>query len=122
MARTVPPLLPSRVGQRDARSLHQVAARIDGRAVDAHLVVEMRPGGAARGADGANRLTATHALALPHVERGEMPVERVELTAVIDDDEAAVARLAPGEDHLAAAGRGDREAIARRDVDAGVHL
>src|SRR5205823_7858088 len=32
-------------------ALRQVAARVDRRAVDAHLVVEVRPGGAARGAD-----------------------------------------------------------------------
>src|SRR2546430_17551232 len=50
------------------------------------------------------------------------PVERVEPAAVIDDDEAAVARVAPGEDHGAVAGCGHRRAIARRDVDAGMHL
>src|SRR5881392_3052333 len=103
-------------------ALRQVAARVDRRAVDAHLVVEVRPGGAARGADGADRLAATHALALAHVERGEMPVERVELPAVSDDDDATVARVAPGEHHGAVAGRGHRRAVARRDVDAGVHL
>src|SRR5919197_5227957 len=113
---------PSQVRQRDARSLPQVAARIDGRAVDAHLVVEVRAGGTARGADGADRLPATHALALAHVERGEMSVERVELAAVVDDDQGAVARVAPGEDHLAAAGRRHGEAVARRDVDARMHL
>src|SRR5919198_5505237 len=113
---------PSQVGQRDTRSLRQVAARIDGRAVDAHLVVEVRAGGTARGADGADRLPATHALALAHVERGEMSVERVELAAVVDDDQGAVARVAPGEDHLAAAGRRHGEAVARRDVDARMHL
>src|SRR5207247_115841 len=90
--------------------------------VDAHLVVDVRPGGTARDADGADRLTTTHALALAHVERGEVPVERIELAAVIDDDEAAVARVVPGEGHLAAAGCGHGEAVARRDVDAGVHL
>src|SRR5437773_7998529 len=94
-------------------ALRQVAARVDRRAVDAHLVVEVRPGGAARGADGADRLAATHALALAHVERGEMPVERVELAAVSDDDDATVARVAPGEDHGAVAGRVDRRAVAR---------
>src|SRR5213596_1818651 len=103
-------------------ALRQVAARVDRRAVDAHLVVEVRPGGAARGADGADRLAATHALALAYVERGEMPVERVELAAVSDDDDATVARVAPGEDLGAVAGRGHRRAVARRDVDAGVHL
>src|SRR5439155_150007 len=68
------------------------------------------------------RLTTTHALALAHVERGEMRVERIELAAVMDDDEAAVTRVAPGEGHLAAAGCAHGEAVARRDVDAGVHL
>src|SRR5438874_3524615 len=113
---------PSRVGQRDAASLPEVAARVDRRAVDAHLVVKVRPGGTARRADGADRLAAMHLLALAHVERGEMAVERVEPTAVIDDHEAAVARVAPGEDHLAVAGRRHRKAVLRRDVDAGVHL
>src|SRR5438034_409292 len=118
---------PSRVGQRDAASrdaasLPEVAARVDRRAVDAHLVVKVRPGGAARRADGADRLAAMHLLALAHVERGEMAVERVEPTAVIDDHDAAVARVAPGEDHLAVAGRRHRKAVLRRDVDAGVHL
>src|SRR5439155_19267086 len=105
----------------DSLSRRQVAARIAGGAVDAHLVVEMRTRGAARSADGADRLTATHRLALAHVERGEMAVERVDLAAVSDDDDAAVARVAPGEDHGAVAGPGHRRAVARRDVDAGVH-
>src|SRR5437879_13008512 len=121
MARTVPSCAaPATFAGRSTRCTltNQVAARIDGRTVDAHLVVEVRPGGAARGADGADRLTTTHALALAHVERGEMPVERVELAAVIDDDEATVARVAPGEDHLAPAGRRHRGAVARRDVHA----
>src|SRR5207248_9599258 len=78
--------------------------------------------GAARRAKGGERLTAAHRLALAHVERGEMAVERVELAAVSDDDDAAVARVAPGEDHGAVAGRGHRRAVARRDVDAGMHL
>src|SRR5439155_455907 len=90
---------PSRVGQRDAASLPEVAARVDRRAVDAHLVVKVRPGGTARRADGADRLAAMHLLALAHVERGEMAVERVEPTAVIDDHEAAVARVAPAVEH-----------------------
>src|SRR3989449_5947518 len=85
-------------------SFRQVAPRIDGRAGHAHLVVEVRTRGAPRGADGADRLAAAHPLAPAHVERGEMRVERVELAAVSDDDEAAVARVAPGEGHLAAAG------------------
>ena len=51
-----------------------------------------------------------------------MRVERVENAAVSDDDEATVARVAPGEGHLAAAGRPHRHAVVRRDVDAGVHL
>src|SRR5438874_7176057 len=110
---------PSPVGQRDAASLPEVAARVDRRAVDAHLVVKVRPGGAARRADGADRLAAMHLLALAHVERGEMAVERVEPTAVIDDHEAAVARVAPGEDHLAVAGRRHRKAVLRRDVEIG---
>src|SRR5947207_15873180 len=93
--RRAPPALPSWVDQPDARSLRQVTARIDGRTVDAHLVVEVGAGGAARGADGANRLTAAHALALAHVERGEMPVERVEVASVIDDVDCSRTRGQP---------------------------
>src|SRR5215475_12873918 len=95
--------------------VHQVASRIDGRAVDAYLVVEVRPGGASRGADRADRLTTMHTLALTYIERGEMPVERVELATMINDDQVAIARVAPGEDHLAAAGHSHGEAVARRD-------
>src|SRR2546425_8390575 len=88
---------PSR-GRRRSAALPEVTARVDRRAVHADLVVEVRAGRATARADRADRLPAAHELALPHVERGEMTVERVESAAVVDDDEAAVAAVAAGED------------------------
>src|SRR5262245_32363073 len=81
--------------------VNEVTVRIDRRAVHAHLVMQVRAGGASGGTDGTEGLAATDALPLAHVERGEMPVERVHLGAVVDDHEPAVAGIASGEDHLA---------------------
>src|SRR5437867_6878170 len=101
---------------------HQVATRVDGRPVHAHLVVQVRARGASGGADRADRLATAYLLALADVELGEMTVERVEAAAVVDDDETTVASVATGEHDLAVAGGGDRMAVAGRDVDAGMHL
>src|SRR5206468_13133560 len=103
-------------------TLPEVAARVDRRAVHAHLVVEVSAGRTAARADCADRLSAADELALAHVERGEMTVERVQPPAVVDDDEAAVAAVAAGEDDLTRAARGDRVSVGCGDVETTVHL
>src|SRR5438128_2217060 len=82
----------------------------------------MRARGAPRGADRTELLAAADALSLAHEDLGEVPVERLQVPAVIDDHQPAVARIAAGVDHLAGAACGHWPSIRRLDVDAGVHL
>src|SRR5438477_12898041 len=82
----------------------------------------MRAGGASRRADRAELLATADTLALADGDPREVPVERLEVAAVIDDHQPAVARVAAGVDHLAGAARGHGLAERGLDVDAGMHL
>src|SRR5256885_7414236 len=103
-------------------SIHEVATRIHRLVVLPHLVVKVRAGGASGRADRPELLPAADALAFAHGDLREMPVERLEVAAVIDDDQPAVARVAAGVDHLAGAAGGHGLADPGLDVDAGMHL
>src|SRR5438093_10003913 len=84
--------------------------------------VEIRALDATRVADRTALLAAADALPLAHQDLREVPVERLEVAAVIDDHQPAVARVAAGVDHLAGAARGHGLAERGLDVDAGMHL
>src|SRR5947207_917065 len=80
--------------QSDARA--QKFLRIDGVAVDAGFVIQMRTGGAAGRADLADHLADLHDIADLDVDCGEMAVAGGEPVAVIDLDHAAIAALPAG--------------------------
>src|SRR5438067_13400816 len=82
----------------------------------------MRARGAPRGADRTDLLAAADALPLAHQDLREVPVERLEVAAVIDDHQPAVARVAAGVDHFAGAACSHRLPVRRLDVDTGMHL
>src|SRR5436309_14338513 len=82
----------------------------------------MRAGGASRRADRAELLATADTLALADGDPREVPVERLQVAAVIDDDQPAVARVAAGVDHLAGASRGHGLAERLLDVRAGMLL
>src|SRR5215468_5165376 len=84
--------------------------------------MQMRAGGASRGADRTEGLAATDVLTLADIEGGEMSVERVDLCAVVDDHESTISGIAAGEDHLAIAARRHGHAVASLDVESRVQL
>src|SRR5713101_1583431 len=71
-------------------SIHEVLFRVHRLVIHPHLVVEMCPRGAPRGADRAELLAAADPLPLVHGDLREVPVERCDVVAVIDDHQAAV--------------------------------
>src|SRR5215468_1613958 len=107
---------------RVAAGAREVAHRVDRCGADAHLVVEVRAGGAARLADGADRVPLTDLAADVGIDGGEVAVDRLQVEAVIDHHHVAVAVHPAGEHHGARAGRGDRRAGAGADVEPGMEL
>src|SRR5437899_2308558 len=99
------------------RATHAVATRVHRLVVLPYLVVKMRTGGAPRRADRAELLATADTLALADGDPREVPVERLEVAAVIDNDQPAIARVAAGVDHLAGAARGHGLAERGLDVD-----
>ena len=71
----------------------EVAERVDGRAVDPDLEVEMGPRAVPGAADVSDHLALAHLLAAGDRDRALVPVGRREVAAVVDHDEVAVARL-----------------------------
>src|SRR5262245_13238978 len=89
-----PPMATARRGLSDvaeAQACQQELLRIDRVAVDARLIVQMRPGRAAGRADLADGLTHSDLLADLHVDFGQMAVARRKAVAVVDFDQIAVA-------------------------------
>jgi glucose/arabinose dehydrogenase len=68
----------------------QILVRIDRNMMDAHLIVQVRPGGAARLAHVADHLAAHHMLAGHDRYRRKMAVDRQHIVAVVEHDLAAV--------------------------------
>src|SRR5262245_14392021 len=99
----------------------EVAEGIDGRAVDAHLEMEMRAEGVPGGADLAEHFALADLLAVRDVDPLLVPVGRRDAAAVVDDHEVAVAAHPAGVDDRAARGCPDRCPGADTDVDALVH-
>src|SRR5438309_7314803 len=95
--------------------------RIDGVAVDAGLVVQMRAGRAAGGADLADHLAGPHALADGDVDRREMAVAGDETVTVVDLDHLAIAALPTRDRDLAVSSDAHRVADRRLQIEAGMH-
>ena len=95
--------------------------RIDGVAVHARLVVQMRPGRAPGRADLADDLAGAHPLPDLDVIVGQMPVAGREPVAVVDLDHLAVAALPAGDRDVAVGGRAHRIAGLAAEIQAGVH-
>src|SRR5580692_4702701 len=91
-------------------------------AVYSYFEVEVGAGGSAGHAYCADCLAALDVLALAHEDLRAVAVERGHRAAVVDDDRVAVAAVPAGEDDAPAGGGGDRGALGRAYVDAGVHL
>src|SRR5689334_13428027 len=72
-----------RGGTRASRRL-EVAHRIDGRAVDTHFEVNVRPEAVTGAAGGADHLTLPHRLAHVHADRALVPVAGRDAPAVVD--------------------------------------
>ncbi|MNS65552.1 hypothetical protein D3C72_987220 [compost metagenome] len=80
--------------------------------------MQVRAGGPAGRADGADGLALAHALAGLHVDAAQVGVGRLLVVAVVDDDDVAVAALRAGEIDRAITDRAHRGARGRRVVDA----
>src|SRR5262249_36096040 len=98
----------------------QKSLRVDRLAIDAGLVVQMRPGGAAGRANLADDLAAVHRLADLDVDAGQVAVAGREAMAGLDFDHVSVAPLPAGEGHRAIGGGAYRLADVAAHVDAGV--
>src|SRR5215211_2150392 len=98
----------------------EVVQRVDGRAVDAYLEVEMAAGRMARRADGADRLALRDGAAA-YVEGRLVSVRGREAAAVVDDGDVAVAVHPTCVDDRARGGRVDRGPAGSSDVDTFVH-
>ena len=68
----------------------KIFIRINRRVVDAHLVMEVRPGGTATEADITDRIATMDVLTGRDGKAGKMAVARCDAVAVIDDDELSV--------------------------------
>src|SRR5947207_2833106 len=73
----------------DARA--QKLLRVDGIAVDARFVMQMRAGGATGGADGADHLSDLDDIANPDVNFRKVPITCRQPVAVVDLHHAAIA-------------------------------
>src|SRR5215217_4543676 len=98
----------------------EVADRVHGVAVDADLEVEVTAGRLAGGADVPDHLALLDVLTDRDRERRLMAVEGAESTAVVDHRGVAVAAVVPRREDDPGAGRVDRRAARRAEVDAGV--
>ena len=67
--------------------------RVEELPVGKHLVVEVIPGGAARGADVADDVAAVDLIAFLDREREQVTVLRLETEPVVEDDQVAVVAL-----------------------------
>src|SRR5689334_6787253 len=108
-----------RAAEPDARA--QKFLRIDRVAVDARLVVQMRPGRASGGADPADDLPDADRLTDLDVDLRQMRVARGKAVAVIDLDHLAVAAVPARDRHRPGGGRACRLAGVGAEVEAGVH-
>src|SRR6202035_4782869 len=102
---------------RAAGVVEDVGEGVDGGAVEADFVVEVRAGGAAGAADAADRVAAVDALAGADVDLGEVAVAGGDAEAVREVDRLAVAAGRGGEHHQAVGGGEDGLAGGGGDVD-----
>src|SRR6185369_15325743 len=80
----------ARPGGEAARLVPEELARVHRLSVDLDLVVQVRAGGAAGIPGERDDLAPLDALALLHSDLLEMPVERAQVVAVVEDDGGAV--------------------------------
>src|SRR5215212_9663987 len=105
---------------RTVQPLLQVAHGIDGRPVDAHLEVHVRPEAMSGAADSPDHLALLDALPDAHPDRGLVAVTGGDAAPMLDAGVVAVA-ADPARDRNSAPRRGpDRCAARHGDVDAGV--
>src|SRR4051794_27501025 len=95
----------------------QQRQRVYRSAVDPDLEVQGVSGARAGTADPPDESPLRPGIAHRHVDLGEVPVERFESVAVIDDDGVAVAGESRGKDDPAGGSRDDRIAGDSVDVD-----
>src|SRR6266702_400941 len=109
------------VGAAKPRARVQKFLRVDRLAVDAGLVMQVRTGRAAGGADLAQHLADRHRLPDPDVDRGKMSIAGGEAVAVVELDHLAVAATPAGGRHRAVRRGADRIAYLRVDIQSRVH-
>src|SRR5271157_2226218 len=78
----------------------QILVRIDRNLVDAHLIVQVRAGGAAGLAYKSDHLAANHMLADGNRHGGKMPVKSKHIMAMVDHDLAAISGVHAGYGYL----------------------
>src|SRR5690606_34885393 len=98
----------------DARWVHRLTVAV-------HFVMEVRAGRKSGRADVADYLPAAHTAAVSHRNAAHVRIAGGKTTAVRQLDVVAVAAVAPGVLDGAVAGRMDRRAIARLEVEPGMH-
>src|SRR5262249_7720830 len=99
----------------------QELLRIDRVAVDAGLVMQMRPRGTAGRSDLADDLADLDALPDLDVDLGEMPVARGEAVAVVDFNHPTVTAAPASLDHRAGSGGVNRISAIAAKINSGVH-
>src|SRR5271169_5526799 len=98
----------------------EVAHRVDGSAIDADFVMNMRAGGASAHTDAAKYVASSDAHARRHRKAGQMAVPRFRAKAVVHDDQPAVAFVLFRVRHHAIAAGANYVAVLRGNIDASV--
>src|SRR5262249_39119701 len=99
----------------------QVPERVDGRAVDPHLEVQVRAEAVPGAADVPDHVALVHVLAAGDGDRALGAICGREVAAVVDHRQVAVTRLPAAVDDRAARRGVNRRPIAHADVDSLVH-
>ena len=96
--------------------------RVDRRIVQDDGPVQVRPGNAPGGADGAEAFTLLDRLAGAHIDARQVHVGGNEALPVVDEHRIAIEEIIPGIGHHASGRRPDRRAGADGDIEPGVRV
>src|SRR5262249_53542239 len=116
-----PPVRGRSIGRAEPHASAQESLWVDGLAIDAGLVVEVRAGRAAGRSDPANDLANLDLLSDGDLDRRKVAVARGEPVAMVDLDHLAVPALPAGGDHLAVGGGAHRIAGLGLEIEPGMH-
>src|ERR1700676_2584155 len=102
------------------RGKSEVAHGIDGRIIDANFIVHVRSGRTATDTDVADNVATLYVNTRRNCEGGQMAVPSSHAKTVIDDHQAAIARMQPSFDYHAVGCSAHTLSIFRRDIDTGM--